>query len=378
MLKSLKIENFRCFQTFKLQKLGRVNLLVGNNNSGKTSILEAIQLLCSRNDVEPLIDALDRRGEYLGGDGKVRFDPRSEFDISHLFYSHQVHVGKGFSILGMNDDTQTEVLVSILKFPPEQDNNTAEKYSAHRDWDKELNQSQEFRILFKWKLDDGSKEILIGLPLSSNNSLPRNILRHAYSSLKKESIKTLFIKSSSLTVEGMTSLFEQVVLTPEEELVYNALQGIEPNIERIAAVGSEKYRNAERGGFVVRFSNNNQRVPIGSMGDGIWRMLGIILAIVNTKNGVLLIDEIDTGLHFSVMFDMWKLIWETAKRLNVQVFATTHNSDCWTSLATVANSESHVGDDGITIHRIERDKSMSVMFNERQMAIAAERGIEVR
>ncbi|MGB8698412.1 MAG: AAA family ATPase, partial [Thermosynechococcaceae cyanobacterium] len=136
-------------------------------------------------------------------------------------------------------------------------------------------------------------------------------------------------------------------------------------------------RDAERGGFVVRLANDHQRVPIGSMGDGIWRMLGLTLAIVNTKGGILLADEIDTGLHFSVMSDMWKLIWETAKRLDVQVFATTHNSDCWTSLAAIANSENEA-EDGITIQRIERGKQASIIFNERQIVIAAERGIEVR
>ena len=108
-----------------------------------------------------------------------------------------------------------------------------------------------------------------------------------------------------------------------------------------------------------------------------WRILGLTLAIVNAKDGVLLVDEIDTGLHFSVMSDMWKLIWETAKRLNVQVFATTHSSDCWTSLATIANAE-QPSEDGITMQRIERGKPTSVVFTERQIAIAAERGIEVR
>jgi AAA15 family ATPase/GTPase len=58
-------------------------------------------------------------------------------------------------------------------------------------------------------------------------------------------------------------------------------------------------------------------------------MLGLALAIVNAKNGVLLVDEIDTGLHYTVMSDMWKMIWKTAKRLNVQVFATTNSNDCW-------------------------------------------------
>jgi AAA15 family ATPase/GTPase len=374
MLKSLKIENFRCFQTFELQQLGRVNLLVGNNNSGKTSILEAIQLLCSRNNLEPLAEAMDRRGEYFWGDGKSGFDTRSEFDISHLFYGHQVQAGKRFSISGINDDLHEEVSASVVESSISQGEDLNYKYTKSRDWDNVLDRLGGFNLLLRWILDD-AEEPLIRLPLETDNGLPKNALRHFSGSSDKK--LNHFITSSSLTVEKMTELFEQVVLTPEEDLVYEALQTIESSIERIASVGSKKYRNAERGGFVVRFADNNQRVPIGSMGDGIWRMLGITLAIVNTRDGILLADEIDTGLHFSVMSDMWKLIWETAKRLNVQVFATTHNSDCWTSLAAIANSENDI-DDGITIQRVERGKSMSVIFNERQMAIAAERGIEVR
>jgi len=89
------------------------------------------------------------------------------------------------------------------------------------------------------------------------------------------------------------------------------------------------------------------------------------------------VDEIDTGLHFTVMSDMWKMLWETAKRLNVQIFATTHSNDCWTSLADIANAE-NPSEDGITIHRIEKDKPKSIVFTERQIAIAADRHIEVR
>jgi AAA15 family ATPase/GTPase len=379
MLKSLKIENFRCFQTFELQKLGRVNLLVGNNNSGKTSILEAIQLLCSRNNLSPLADALDRRGEYLGDDVKSESGLGSEFDVSHLFYGHQFQVDKSFSISatknGTKDEVPIKISVSVFKSSEDLFNKKLDNNKAIRDLnDLEIEKPE---ILFEW-FQDGSRDPLGAIAIDIYAGFSRNILRRYSDRLDKKMANTYFIESSSLTIQNMMDLFEKVVLAPEEDLVYKSLQTIEPKIERIATIGFRNYRNASRGGFVVRFTGDNQRIPIGSMGDGIWRMLGIALAIVNTKDGVLLIDEIDTGLHFSVMTDMWKLILEASKRLNVQVFATTHNSDCWTSLAAVANVENHTGDENITIHRIERDKSISVMFNERQMAIAAERGIEVR
>jgi AAA15 family ATPase/GTPase len=124
-------------------------------------------------------------------------------------------------------------------------------------------------------------------------------------------------------------------------------------------------------------SDSDQRLPIGGMGDGILRILGLTLAIVNAKGGVLLVDEIDTGLHFTAMYDMWKLIYETAKELNIQVFATTHSRDCWESLAEIAETEDSSEND-IVIHRIEKDKLSSIVIGEDEMAIAAERGIEVR
>ena len=81
------------------------------------------------------------------------------------------------------------------------------------------------------------------------------------------------------------------------------------------------------------------RVPIGSMGDGMWRMLGLALSIANAKGGVLLVDEIDTGLHYSVMEGMWRMLGKAAAAGSVQVFATTHSRDCYESLAAISKSD---------------------------------------
>ena len=74
------------------------------------------------------------------------------------------------------------------------------------------------------------------------------------------------------------------------------------------------------GGVVLKLHGVPYRVPIGSAGDGMWRMLGLALALSNAKGGVLLVDEIDTGLHYSVMENMWRMISERAVVLDVQVF----------------------------------------------------------
>lgn len=380
MLKTIKIDNFRGFQSFELQQLGRVNLLVGKNNSGKTSILEAIQLLCSRTNLEPLAEVMTNRGEYSWNDNQRR---NRELDICHLFYGHEIQPDSKFCISGMNDNTKEEITLSI----------GARYFHLDDDLDKEINgESSSFddsstpikglKLGVNWT--HGEETEILSLPLSNNSGLDSNYVRRFRRDGKNPVPSTQFVTSSFLTTEKMNELFDQVVLNPEEKFVQEALQIIEPRIERIASVNLQKvsslrlkYSIDSRSGFVVRLSNSTQRVPIGSMGDGIWRILGVVLATVCARDGFLFVDEIDTGLHFTAMSDMWKLLWKTAIRLNVQVFATTHNSDCWTSLASIVSQEDTTVD-GITIHRIEKDKQTSVVFTDRELVIAAQRGIEVR
>ncbi|MCF2148421.1 AAA family ATPase [Desmonostoc muscorum LEGE 12446] len=382
MLKTIKIENFRSFQSFELQQLGRVNLLVGKNNIGKTSILEAIQLLCSRNNLEPLRQTMTNRSEYFFDDERSERRVAQELDIRHLFYGHEIEQGSKFSITGTNGNIQEELVVSIevRKISSKEPLLPSDEFLMSSDeflYDEIPDALRELDFSVKWSF--GREEEPWRLPLSANGGLSINYVRQLRKNTKNPAPKIQFVTSSSLGTEKMIELFDQIVLTPEEKLVEKALHRIDSKIERIAPVSSQKLRYSldSRGGFFVLLSENNQRVPIGSMGDGIWRILGLALATVCAKDGYLFVDEIDTGLHFTAMSDMWKLIWETAKRLNVQVFATTHNSDCWTSLATIAEQEDAI-EDGIRIHRIEKGKETSVVFTEPQIVIAAEREIEVR
>ena len=74
---------------------------------------------------------------------------------------------------------------------------------------------------------------------------------------------------------------------------------------------------------------------------------------------------------------MWKLIYKTAKRLNMQVFATTHSRDCYESLAVLCREQVGEGSD-ITIQRIEKGRRGAVGYSEQEIVTAAERGMEVR
>ena len=375
MLKSLTINNFRCFQSFELQQLSRVNLLVGMNNSGKTSILEAIQLLYSFNQPDKFQKMMFDRGEYFTeGDRQL--------DIRHLFYGREISVGSEFSIVGNNGKEPERLIASIQTEPA--NNSEQDRSDDSEEFKDDLEASKKLVFILNWQNQIGKikRDLSDYGGIYPGNSNWAILATKLNTRLAKSITKSQFITPLSLDINEITKLFDEIVLTPEEILTLEALQIIEPKIERIASIGPQKYDSntrslGARGGFRVKVSDQKQPIPIGSMGEGIWRILALAIALVSAQGGVLLVDKIDTGLHFSTMSDMWKLIWKTAKKLDVQVFATTHNSDCWSSLADVIQNENLEGEE-ITIHRIEADKNSSVVFTESEIVIAAQRDIEVR
>ena len=368
MIRDLTIDGFRGFEHFEMGDLGRVNLLVGTNNSGKTSVLEAIQILTTGH-IRSIWAALSRRGERLVDESDRR--PRTEVDVCHLFHGHAINVGTEFRLKGVNDSTSGSLTITIQERPLDEDSQSGL-------FEEEEDYAGPFGLLLK---GEGFVRVDENLPISRRGGLSSDVRRRLRSVQDDATLSTRFIATASMSPDEVVSLYEDIVLKPEEDLVIQALKTIEPTIERIATTSKESryYRGypGERGGIVVKCAGVDQRIPIGSLGDGIWRMLGLALALVHAEHGVLLVDEIDTGLHFSVMSDMWKLVSETAKRLQVQVFATTHSQDAVDSLAAISRADVS-GDNDVTIQRLERDKNRAVAFTEEEIVVAAERGIEVR
>jgi ABC-type branched-subunit amino acid transport system ATPase component len=373
MFSSLRIQGFRGFEDLTVQNLGRVNLLVGTNNCGKSSILEAVQMLASSNDPSVLWQVAARRGERLYEAGRPRGTYASEVDVAHFFYGHEIRPGCQFSVTA--DSTTGGIALEARVIELSQQLSLFDE-SGTGTGDEGVDVLANWGLEFHWPNSDiGSLQ----LKLSGRGGISTETIRRSPRHRADESHAVRFIATAGLTVDEVVSLFEEVVLTKEEDLVIEALRTIEPNIDRIATMSGERARTypGERGGIVVKCRNTSQRVPIGSMGDGLWRMLGLALAIATAEGGVLLVDEIDTGLHFTVMDRMWKLVDAASRRLSVQVFATTHSRDCYESLAAIARSTVSDGSE-VTIQRIDRGRSRSVAFTEQEIVAAASRGTEVR
>ncbi len=377
-LTSLGIENFRAFDRFKMGNLGRVNLLVGLNNCGKTTVLEAVNILMAGGGIETIWTTLTRRGENLER-RPAAVNPRweEEVDIRRLFHGHQITPGVSFSLsagtsLGgerMSASVQASHRQPTLPLSPPpstEESEPAEELpsglSLSLEWSRGVAEGSSFEEEFEINRRGGVSfdSIRRRRPFRRSEQLP--IVR--------------FVTASSLSASEAAMIFDQIVLTPKEELVVAALKFIEPGIERIASTSNGR-ASSRQGGMVVRVKGNADRIPIGSMGDGIWRMLGLALAVINSEHGILLIDEIDTGLHYSVMKKMWRFLYQTSKEYNVQIFATSHSRDCYQSLAAICQREASE-DSEVTISRIDRGRAEAVQYSEEEIIAAAEHDIEVR
>ncbi len=356
--------------------LGRINLLVGKNNTGKSSILEGLFILASENNPIALWHTLMRRGEQIIQESTPNRGGRAEADISHLFYGHNISIGSELSITTTNDRPARSVKYRIDIAKPEESPHSFAQLA-----DEGLVGSRPALWV------SGTPDFQMPpLPLSRLGSLRLEALQQ-YADIrppKSESGAVQFITAESLPATQLSQLWTSIVLTADEDRVVRALKILEPKIERIAQVQiaiaqypGQGFSFPTRGGFFLKLADNAKRIPIGSFGDGIWRMLSVIVAIVRAKDNLLLIDEIDTGLHYSVMADMWRLLNEAAELFNVQVFATTHSYDCVHSLAGICrNDENSRG--RVTIQRIEAGNKKAVPFSEAQIRIAAERDLEIR
>lgn len=369
MIKKLEIDKFRGFKNYKIDNVGQINLLVGTNNCGKTSILEAIRLLKSKGNSYNLFFVLVRRGEQI--QCETDRNRRTEADLCRLFHGYHLAPKSIFSIIGC-DNHQTENLTASINAIPYQ----SELFDQHPDF------AGHYQLNVMWS--KGNEQTSEDYPVSPNGGLSYDYIRRTRVKPNETEIANLeFVPTASLSPQQVISLFDEIVLSPDENLVLEALRIIEPDIVRLASIGGTDRRplwnsgEYARGGILVKSVKWEKRIPIGSLGDGIWRILGLILSLISAKDGILLIDEIDTGLHHTVMSEMWKLICKTAKKLNVQIFATTHSSDCWKSLAENATS-SEFENNEIRIHRIDRHKNIPETFTNQEMDIALNREIEVR
>jgi hypothetical protein len=165
-------------------------------------------------------------------------------------------------------------------------------------------------------------------------------------------------------------LFSTLLKRKQEGDLLDALRLIEPDVQRIKIL-------SEPGGPSLHLDLGHEAVvPLAVHGEGIVRLFSIIVELIASRNGILLINQIDNGLHYKVMPRLWKLLGHLVEKHNVQVLCTTHNDDMMRSaLLEFAGTEGVLG-----LFRIDRrgDSHVMVSYSEEAMEGVLEIPFEVR
>lgn len=296
MLNSVHVKNFRLFKEFHLDDLARVNLIVGKNNVGKSSLLEAVSLLVNQQAPSILFEMAKNRQEVVYKEG-VR-----GYELADLFYNRQIKSQRDMevSITGRPD-------LSTRIFYRGRDNGRAAREPF-------------LSVVYKTGEETPSSSAIRLMPgfLADDDERKRQIV-------ESNEINTRIITAEKPGYEQMVQIWDKGLLTSLEEDAAEMMRIIVPDLQRIANQVTNKR-------FIVK-QKDRSPVALGSLGEGAAHILGIALSLSHANNGFLLVDEIDTGLHYRVLTDVWRAVMETAVRLNVQVFATTHSYDCIRSFA---------------------------------------------
>lgn len=313
LLPSFYVEGFRAIRHLSLPDLARVNLFVGMNNAGKTSLLEAVRLYLLRNTrtlSAVLFEIIRSRSDYRPPPFSLsgrRETPNTENlqaaadAVETLFYGS--FGNQTFPPIRLSPEPWRSPGLTIRL--PWHRESAAESESG---WDSErelffapestlvemVSERNSFAVPFDWFI----RRVPLGR--SSGRS------------------PTLMIGAGGLDPVRMREMWDRVAVEGQEGLVEDALRSVVPDLERVLLVGESNRRSV-----LLKLSGATRPVPIQSMGDGVHRVCGIALGLVLSRGGALLLDEVENGLHHTVQHEVWEATFGLAQQFNVQVFATS-------------------------------------------------------
>jgi ABC-type transport system involved in cytochrome c biogenesis ATPase subunit len=373
VLDSLEIKGFRAFRDLKIERLGRVNLIVGKNNTGKTSLLEALRLYAARGFppvIWQLLYSRDETSHFLHADSAGDTEDSSAAARS-LFHDRSDILSDQDSIQ-VGPIAQESLTLKIHLGWYAFENSRSGALLARQVASGESKVARSSVLGLHMQL--GDKELFFAPLDTLQVPMPREVFKQ----IGVEEINGIFVPAHGLSAPQSGALWTTIVLTDYEQDVIRALQVIAPDVERANVVQTRRNGgNALDVVPIVRVKGASSPVPLRSLGEGMNRMFGLALSLVSSRNGLLLIDEIESGLHYSVQPHVWRLIFETARRLNVQVFATTHSWDCVQAFQNAAREDQQ--EEGYLIRlREKQGEIVATLFDEADLAIVAEQQIEVR
>ncbi len=365
MLDSLTISNYRCFREFRVNKLARINLLLGKNNSGKTAILEAIMLLATRGDPGILFQISRRRQDELVQLPAIPGVPLVDF--AQFVHGRSTAIG------------ESDFYISSQPGPPGVGFKVDPLATGTPPTDLRL-PAPDALLRIGSVLDGKFTGETFVWPMSRSGAIlfpPNRFPEHAQTRYGAAQ-HVMYLGPGLPTSQELGTMWGFLQMTRGlEQQVYKIVQLMVPEIVDIVfpPVGSD---NDFRGAVLVGIEGQKNRVPLGNFGDGVRHLLQVAIAICSVlQGGILLLDEFENGLHYSLMPRLWKAIIQAAKDRDIQIFAATHSNDCVNALAGIAGESSDLSTQ-VAAHQIDSQLSDGITFSGHEIRIAVEHEIEVR
>jgi AAA15 family ATPase/GTPase len=331
MLKSFQISNFRLFQHLEIGRLNRVNLIVGKNNAGKSTFLEAVALYASNASPSVFLNLVESRQENWVSEAQPQSQNFSGNSIRHLFFDRELpQIGSQGILLG-EVSSKTKLHISVAAYQNiDDDEDTIRKIRVSGVQLDLLNEDPSSFEVFLVAEENAKTRRLFRLDREDIKDIRRNISMGMYQRQHSDfKLSWELVSTEKMSNRRLAALWDLTSLTNLETDVISSLCIIDSRVSGVAFVEDiSQKRSGENRIPLVKLEGIDEPLPLKSMGDGMTRLFHIIVALVNAQNGLLLIDEFENGLHWSIQPRVWDIVFQLAEKLNVQVFATTHSRDC--------------------------------------------------
>lgn len=353
-LNEVKINSFRGISDLVLTNIGEVNLIVGDNNCGKTSILEAIQLLRTPSDLNNALRVARIRDNYMGFSRLPIFDNFiNMFPVFKNYLSIECSYYMEEGMIDLWENASIKIVGEIEKVMIDYNElrgrmpRSARNYMVMPD----ETETDEFNGRLTAVIGEQEKET--------------NIRVNKFTNITGRAIGgTNLIKMNYLSpIDHMTSsTFNRIIRNEKyKEICIKILQLFDEDIIDLILLRDDNP------GRAVEYVKNKKLglMPLSTYGDGIKKVLSIANAIAQSSDGVLLIDEIDTAIHAKYYDDIFRFIMKAAKQYNVQLFISTHSIEAVDGLLkTQVENEIYNGvNDPIRVITLRKDKDINKTFS---------------
>jgi hypothetical protein len=360
MLRAFSIRNFRCFSFLSMEPLERVNVITGRNNVGKTALLEAIFLHAGPTNPE-----LSVRVNAFRGVDRMTLEPGELW--GWLF--HKKNTAEPISFEGLSEDDRTALLQIALA-----ERQAETITSGHDDAPEMIDDAASVTARAAWPSLELEYTTESGERKTSRAFVEfekgRRVIRAQIPEVPQGPFG-VFLAPHARAPKEDAQRFSQLRRIGGHESLIAGLRELEPRLSDVALLiaGGRPVLHGDVG--------LGELLPLPLMGAGMVRLASVLLAIAAVPDGVVLIDEVESGFHHAVMDAVWRSIRDAARRHNAQVFATTHS---WETIRAAHAAFRTSGSYDFRLHRLEQrdDATRSVSYGNETLDEAIRTNAEIR